>query len=185
VRRILAERPVLTTDELPDEHREWWGKNRNREREWFRRTLGLDLELRAEGAVAIDPDGELTDRTFPGNGSARHFALLLLEAAVNHLRQARDDLDGHPWHRLAHSTFRSLGDGVFATWREGLRKAYREDPDALHAAALDVLTDVGLVRVEDGVVLIHATAARYATRPALLEAAASGERSLFDEEDDR
>ena len=184
-RRILAEQPVLSIEDLPEEHREWWRRNRNREREWFRRTLGLDLELRAEGAVAIDPDGELTDRTFPGGGSARHFALLLLEAAVNHLRDTRTDPDGTAWTRLAHSTLRSLGDRVFATWREGLRRAYREDSDALHAAALDVLTGVGLVRVDGGDVLIHAAAARYATRPALLEAAATGERSLFDEEDDR
>lgn len=197
-RRILAEQPVLSIDDLPEEHREWWRRNRNREREWFRRTLGLDLELRAEGAVAIDPDGELSDRAFPGGGSARHFALLLLEAVVHHLRDSRDDLagttlrdgaslasSGTAWTRLAHSTLRSIGDRVFATWREGLRKAHRDDPDALHAAALDVLTGVGLVRLDGGDVLIHAAAARYATRPALLEAASSGERSLFDEEGDR
>jgi hypothetical protein len=32
-------------------------------------------------------------------------------------------------------------------------------------------------------VLVHASAARYSPRPALVQSAPSGERSLFDEED--
>jgi uncharacterized protein (TIGR02678 family) len=188
-RRILAERPVLSTEELTEEQRDWWARNRNREREWFRRALGLDLELRAEGAVAVDPDGELTDRAFPAGGSARHYALLLLEAMVADLRathgaNARATLAGTTWVRMAHSTARSLGDAVFASWREGFRKAHRGDPDALHAEALEILSGAGLVRCEQADVLVHAAAARYATRPALVESAPTGERSLFDEEDD-
>jgi uncharacterized protein (TIGR02678 family) len=187
-RRILAERPVLSAEDLTDEQRDWWGKNRNREREWFRRALGLDLELRAEGAVAIDPDGELTDRGFPAGGSARHYALLLLEAMVADLRATDGAIDGSglagtTWVRMARSTARSLGDAVFATWREGFRRAHRDDPDGLHAEALEILAAAGLMRCEEASLLLHAAAARYATRPALLEPAATGERSLFDEED--
>jgi uncharacterized protein (TIGR02678 family) len=183
-RRILAERPVLSTQDLTDEQRDWWGKNRNREREWFHRALGLDLELRAEGAVAVDPEGELTDRAFPGGGSARHYALLLLEAMVDDLRSSGGaTLAGSTWVRLAQSTSRRLGDSVFASWRDGFRKAHRDDPDALHAQGLEILSGAGLLRREDANVLIHAAAARYATRPALLEPATSGERSLFDEDD--
>lgn len=66
VRRLLAERPLLSVEELTDEQQGWWRRNREREREWFRRVLGLDLELRAEGAVAIDPGGDLTDLVSPG-----------------------------------------------------------------------------------------------------------------------
>lgn len=183
-RRILTERPVLSAEELTDEQREWWGKNRNREREWFRRALGLDLELRAEGAVAIDAEGDLTDREFPGAGSARHYALLLLEALVGEARAIHGStLAGTTWVRLAQSTVRRHGDEVFRTWREGFRKAFREDPDALHTAALELLAGAGLLRAEDGNVLIHAASARYAARPLLLETATTGERSLFDEED--
>jgi uncharacterized protein (TIGR02678 family) len=184
VRRRLAEQPVLSTEDLPEEQRDWWGKNRNREREWFRRTLGLDLELRAEGAVAVDPDGELTDLGFPGGGSARHFALLLLEAVVNDLRGTHGDtLAGTTWVRVPESAVRRLGDGVFATWREGFRKAHRDDPAALYAEALDILTAAGLARREQSMVLMHAAAARYAARPALVDPSATGERSLFDQED--
>jgi uncharacterized protein (TIGR02678 family) len=184
VRRQLAERPVLSTDDLTEEQLEWWRRNRNREREWFRRALGLELELRVEGAVAIDPDGELTDRAFPGGGSARHFALLLLEELVNELRSVHGSaLHGTAWARVATSTARAAGDRVFGTWREGFRKAHREDPGALHEEALDILAEAGLLRRDVGGVLVHASAARYSPRPALVQSAPSGERSLFDEED--
>jgi uncharacterized protein (TIGR02678 family) len=185
VRRRLAERPVLSAEDLPEEQRDWWGKNRNREREWFRRALGLDLELRAEGAIAIDPDGELTDLAFPGGGSARHFALLLLEAVVNHLREGhRDSLAGSTWVRVPESAVRRLGDEVFATWREGFRKAHRDDPDGLYVEALGILTAAGLARREESMVAVHAASARFATRPALMEPSTTGERSLFDQEDE-
>jgi uncharacterized protein (TIGR02678 family) len=183
IRRILAEQPVLSTDDLTDEQREWWRRNRNREREWFRRALGLDLELRVEGAVAIDPDGELTDRAFPAGGSARHFALLLLESLANELRATHGGgLAGSTWVRLADSTGQRLGDEVFAAWREGFRKAHRADPVGLYDEAITILDAAGLVRRDGPNLLIHAAAARYATRPELLQSAPTGERSLFDEE---
>jgi uncharacterized protein (TIGR02678 family) len=188
VRRRLAEQPVLSVEDLTEEQREWWRRNRNREREWFRRALGLELELRAEGAAAIDPEGELTDRPFPGGGSARNFALLLLEALVNELRQVHGtSLAGGAWARVAASTARQHADRVFEEWREGFRKAHREDPDALYDEALQILAESGLVSRDDGGVLVHAAAARYAVRPALIRPALiqsgpSGEQSLFEEE---
>ncbi|MDQ1250294.1 MAG: hypothetical protein QG597_4673, partial [Actinomycetota bacterium] len=165
-----------------DEERGWWRRNREREREWFNRHLGLDLELRAEGAVAIDPAGDLTDRAFPGAGSARHYALLLLDELVEELRNDKGAaLDGTAWAHVAHSTARHAGDRVFANWRPGLRKAHRENPDAVYEEALEVLVEAGLVRHDTGGLLVHAAAARYAPRPELLAAAApSGERSLFE-----
>ena len=68
VRRQLLESTILSTDELTEEQADWWRRNRNREREWFGEHFGLDLELRAEGALAVDPDDELTDEEFPGRG---------------------------------------------------------------------------------------------------------------------
>ena len=184
VRRWLAEQPVLSTEDLTDEQREWWRRNREREREWFRRWLGLDLELRAEGAIAIDPGGELTDRPFPSSGSARHFALLLVGELVEELRTGRgDELHGTAWADVAMSTARRAADRIFSTWRRGLRKDHRENPDGVFEEAVDVLVDAGLVRKDPNGLLVHSAAARYAPRPELLAAGPSGERSLFEEDD--
>ena len=185
VRRSLAENPLLSQGDLTEEQAEWWSRNRNREKEWFRSRLGLELELRREGALAIDPDGEVTDLDFPGGGSARHFALLLLEQVVNDQRHEHGPaLDGVEWHPIVEARVRALGSEVFLQWREGLKKAHREDYEALFSEALGVLTAAGLVRRADGDVWVHAAAARYAARPALVESAPSGERSLFDQEDE-
>ncbi|WP_332603727.1 TIGR02678 family protein [Arthrobacter sp. S2(2024)] len=185
IRRRLTERPVLSTEDLTEEQLGWWQRNREREREWYRRHLGLDLELRAEGAVTIDPGGELTDLGFPGLGSAKHFALLLLDELVDVLRWDNgSELHGMAWVRVAASTARHAGDRVFAAWQRGLRKAHRDDPDSVYDEALTVLTAAGLVRRDEGGLFVHAAAARYAPRPELLGAAGpSGERSLFQEEE--
>jgi uncharacterized protein (TIGR02678 family) len=184
IRRRLTEQPVLSTEDLTEEHLGWWQRNREREREWYRRHLGLDLELRAEGAVAIDPGGELTDLGFPGLGSAKHFALLLLDELVDVLRWDNGkELNGTAWARVATSTARQAGERVFAAWQRGLRKAHQEDPDSVYDEALAVLTAAGLVRHDEGGLFVHAASARYAPRPELLRAEGpSGERSLFEED---
>jgi uncharacterized protein (TIGR02678 family) len=182
VRRRLVERPVLSHDDLTDEQVEWWRRNRNREKEWFHKTLGLELELRAEGALALDPDGELTDRAFPAGGSARHFALLLLEAVVNDIRDtATRPAPQSAWESVAMSTVRQHADMVFGTWREGFKKTHRDDPDALFEEALTVLTESGLVRRDGSTVHVHAAGSRFAPRPELV--ARGGQQSLFEEED--
>ena len=183
VRRHLLERPVLSTEELSEEQAGWWRRNREREREWFARWFGLELEIRAEGALALDRDGELTDLTFPGAGSARHFALLLLGELTEAARGQDRDGAGGAWTPVATSTARSAADRVFRTWRRGLRKAHQADPDALWAEALGILAATGLVRDEGPTLLVHAAAARYAPRPELVTTAGpAGERSLFEED---
>jgi uncharacterized protein (TIGR02678 family) len=183
VRRRLAEQPVISTEDLTDEQRNWWTRNREREREWFRRVLGLELELRAEGAAAIDPSDDLTDLTFPGQGSAKHFALLLLGELVDTLRSDGQDLQGTAWAAVPASTARTAADRVFSTWRQGLRKAHRDNPDEVYTQALTLLEAAGLLRRADGGFAVHAASARYVPRPALLPTRGpSGERSLFEED---
>lgn len=183
VRRRLAEQPVISTEDLTDEQRNWWTRNREREREWFRRVLGLELELRAEGAAVIDPSDDLTDLTFPGQGSTKHFALLLLGELVDTLRSGGEDLQGTAWAAVPASTARTAADRVFSTWRQGLRKAHRDNPDEVYAQALRLLEAAGLLRRADGGFAVHAASARYVPRPALLPTRGpSGERSLFEED---
>jgi len=171
IRRRLVEHPILSVDGLTDEQRGWWRRNRHREVEWFRNTLGLDLELRAEGAIAVDPSGELTDRAFPGTGSAAHFALLLLAELVAEIRSdTKTEPSSAPWERLATSTARTAGDRVFQAWRRGLRKDHRDNPDVVFDEAIEILADVGLVHRDADGLRVHAAAARYAPKAQLIEA---------------
>jgi uncharacterized protein (TIGR02678 family) len=185
VRRRLAESPVLSITDLPEEQAEWWRRNRNRERDWFRDRLGLELELRAEGALAVDPDEELTDVHFPAAGSARHFALLWLEQLVEAVRDAARAAEPaeRVWHPVPSAVVDRAAAEVFAAWGSGLRREHRESPAMVRAEALGVLAAMGLVRVHGEQWLVHAAAARYAARPVLAAAAPSGEASLFAEDE--
>lgn len=184
VRRRLIERPVLSVEDLPDDQAEWWRRNRNREREWFADRFGLELELRAEGAAVLDPDDWLTDDDFPGRGSTKHLALLLLAELTAHARTATGR-PGSPWREVCADVVVTARDAVLGRWREGLRRDHREEPEKATDGAIDVLVSFGLVRRGDGgSVLVHAAAARYAVRTTLTDASASGEASLFDLADD-
>jgi uncharacterized protein (TIGR02678 family) len=185
VRRALVESPLLSVTDLPEEQADWWRRNRNRERDWFHDRLGLDVELRAEGAVAIDRTDEMTDVTFPGAGSVRHFALLWLERLVSVARdEARAaDVTDRVWRLLGPAQVDQAASEVFDEWGAGLRREHRDDAARARADARELLVAIGLVRLHvDGSWLVHAAAARYAPVPALAEAAASGEASLFDDE---
>lgn len=185
IRRRLVESPVLSVTDLDDDQAEWWRRNRNREREWFRDRLGLEVELRTEGAVAIDPEDELSDLTFPATGSTKHLALLWLERLVDAVRdRARAaELPERVWFELPAAAVTEAALAVFATWGSGLKREHRADFEAARADATVLLTAMGLVRVgEAGDWLLHAAAARYVARPALAAAATTGEASLFDDD---
>ncbi|MFP5336024.1 MAG: TIGR02678 family protein [Actinomycetes bacterium] len=186
VRRRLVESPVLSTADLTEDQAEWWRRNRNREREWFGDRLGLQLELRAEGALAVDPDDELTDVPFPGTGSTRHLALLWLERLVDLAREdaRRAEPGDRTWRPVDADVTDREGDAVLAEWGSGFKRDHREDHARAKADATAVLTGAGLVRVDaTGTWWLHAAAARYAARPTLSATAPSGEASLFDDEE--
>ena len=187
-RRRLVESPILTTTELAADHAEWWARNRNREREWYSDQLGLSVELRAEGALALDPDEELTDVEFPARGRTSHLALLLLEAVVEDVRAVSLDAGNLPstraWHSVGRDRIDELAHPVLAQWAKGLRRDQREDPAGAVAESLRLLESVGLVRRAPGdaadVWHVHTAAFRYRPVAELSVASSSGEASLFD-----
>jgi uncharacterized protein (TIGR02678 family) len=163
IRRQLTDSPVLSAAGLPAEYAEWWRRNRNREREWFRDRFGLELELRAEGAIAVDPEDELTDISFPGGGSAKHFALLLLSALADAARARGADEPGRTWTQIPGVEVEVVSMEVFRTWSKWLKREHRERPDLVHEEALALLSALGLMeRGECGALRVHAAAARYA-----------------------
>lgn len=184
VRRRLLESPVLSVTDLTDEQQEWWRRNRNREREWFREHFGLELELRAEGAAAIDPDDDLTDAEFPGPGSARHVALLLLEQLVEIARSAALEAptQSRVWRHLANADVDTALAGVHREYAGVLRRAYKDDQVLLRRDALEILMAAGLISPWSDGYFIHAAAARYRARTALADDGPNGEPSLFAED---
>jgi uncharacterized protein (TIGR02678 family) len=171
IRRMLTESPVMSVSGLSVEYAEWWRRNRNREREWFRDRFGLELELRAEGALAVDPEEELTDVSFPGGGSTRHFALLLLCALVGVTRARGADGPGRTWTQIPGDEVGRLSAEVFGTWSKWLKREHRERPGLVHEEALALLAALGLIdRDESGTLRVHAAAARYAPQAGLDEA---------------
>jgi uncharacterized protein (TIGR02678 family) len=169
IRRRLVESPILSTADLPGEYAEWWRRNRNREREWFRDRLGLEVELRAEGAIAVDPEDELTDVEFPAGGSAKHFALLLLGALTDRVRSRGEGPDGpaQTWAAISGEEVDAVSAEVFAAWSKWLKREHRERPEQARQEAVDLLVSLGLVERGEGAALrLHAAAARYAPRPA-------------------
>lgn len=168
VRRRLLESPVLSVTDLTPDQAEWWSRNRNRERDWLRDNAGLELELRAEGALAVDPDEVLTDVAFPGTGSARHAALLVLERIADAARlPARSvEVADRVWRPVA--DFDGALTAVVAEHGRGLKKAY-DDVALLRADVIEVLTESGLLRRTDDGLEVHAAAARYAARTSYAE----------------
>jgi len=163
-RQRLVESPLLDVSDLDEEQREWWVKGRSRERDWYADRLGLQLEVRAEGAVAIDPDDELSDTPFPGPGSARHVALLVLDQVVASARQLPA-----PRVAVAADLVEQAFMHVVTTHPTALSAAFRADPAALRAEATDVLRATGLVRLlPDGAWSVHAAAARFAPKPTVV-----------------
>jgi uncharacterized protein (TIGR02678 family) len=168
VRRRLLESPVLSVTDLTADQVEWWSRNRNRERDWLRDNAGLELELRAEGALAIDPDEVLTDVAFPGTGSARHAALLVLERIADAAREPARGAE------VAERVWRPVVDfvgalaAVVAEHGRGLKKAY-DDVALLRTDVIVVLTESGLFRRTDDGFEVHAAAARYAARTSYAE----------------
>jgi uncharacterized protein (TIGR02678 family) len=190
-RRRLVESPILTTSELASDHADWWARNRNREREWYLDQLGLDLELRAEGALGLDPDEELSDVEFPGRGRTSHLALLLLEAIVDEInavpsRAGAASAAPVAWHPVHRDRIDAVARLVLAQWSSGLRRDQREDPAGAVAESLGLLESVGLVRLHPGgdrdLWQVHAAASRFRAIAQLAQASGTGEASLFDTE---
>jgi uncharacterized protein (TIGR02678 family) len=171
VRRKLVESPVMSVRDLTDDQVEWWQRNRNRERERLAEFFGLDIELRAEGALAVDPDDELSDVAFPGIGSTKQVSLLLLERlarwCAGHGASAAPVAD-RTWWPVPPPVVTEMLQDLVASYRSAVKKERRNDIPGLKAEVLSLLRDIGLVRIADNANwLVHAAAARYAPQPVL------------------
>jgi uncharacterized protein (TIGR02678 family) len=171
LRRKLVENPLVRREDLTDAERDVLSRERSELTRVLAENFGLTLEVRAEGALAYDSTGSLTDTAFPGTGTVKQAALLLLAELID-LRQPES------------GTTASLDDGravpgVAATWDEvdsalarlstRHRRAWGttliDQPDRLRDEVVALLSDLCLATATAAGLVVHPAAARYRPQP--------------------
>ncbi|MGI8685189.1 MAG: TIGR02678 family protein [Acidimicrobiales bacterium] len=175
--RRLLDHPVVHTDELDPVETDYLASTGGRK--WLRDRVaeaGFELEERAEGLLAVDPDSVATDRHFPAPmGNAHQLALLLADRLVT-----ADAIGRRRLGRLSARELAAEVDAVFArfpSWARGQRD--EGGPERLAREAVELLASFGLVRCEpDGAVVARPALARYRVGDPVVSAAVP---SLFEE----
>lgn len=166
LRRKLVENPLVRREDLTDAERDVLSRERTELTRVLDEAFGLVLEVRAEGALAYDPDREVTDLEFPGATTVRQAALLTVdELLARHRPRAgiTATVDGRavpglacPWDEVAE---------VVTTLTERHNKAWGAelvaDPVRLRDDVVDTLTAVGLAVTTDEALVLHPAAARH------------------------
>jgi uncharacterized protein (TIGR02678 family) len=184
LRRRLAESPALFRAELPPDELDVLSRERHDLAKHLDENFGLVLEVRAEGALAYDPAGGLTDVEFPGSGSAKQAALLLLDELVAALRPSVDStvtigeqaLPGvmAPWAQVD-----AVLAGLTVRYRAMWKNAYVESVETLRADAVELLVSMRLAAGTDDGLAVYPFAARY--QPQITTRAAV-QGSLFEQD---
>ena len=149
MRSALLEEPVLYHTDLADDE---WAELRRRlgeESAIFDEMFGLNIEARAEGVMAIDPEDRLTDSRFPRSGTVGHAALLLIDRLV--------ETDRTP---LGHGEFVDMV-AVLAVENRRYWSKLADEPDRLADEILELLQDHRLAEVDGDTVRLLPAAWRY------------------------
>lgn len=167
LRRKLVDNPVVWREELTRGERDVLSRERTELTRLLDEAFGLSLEVRAEGALAYDTDGELTDLPFPGTGTVRQAALLLLDALIDTLRPTPGSEATVAERRVPGVLARwPLVDECLTELAARYAKVWRNDePGRLRADCVAVLTSLGLATTTDDGLIIHPAAARYRPDP--------------------
>ncbi|MCW6003498.1 TIGR02678 family protein [Micromonospora sp. CPCC 205371] len=171
LRRKLVENPLVRREDLTDAERDVLSRERSELTRMLAENFGLTLEVRAEGALAYDSTGSLTDVAFPGSGTVKQAALLLLAELIE-VRQpvagttaTLDDGRVVPGSVVV----RNDVDAVLARLSERYRRAWGaalvEQPDRLRDEVITLLTDLGLATECSAGLVVHPAAARYRPQP--------------------
>jgi uncharacterized protein (TIGR02678 family) len=166
LRQRLVESPAVFRAELPIDELDVLSRERNELARHLDENFGLVLEVRAEGVLAYDPAGALTDIDFPGSGSAKQAALLLLDELTAALQPAADSavlVDGlrlpgmlAPWPQVD-----AVLTGLSARYRNVWKGAYRESQETLRAEAVSQLAALRLAQPTAEGLAVFPFAARY------------------------
>lgn len=174
-RRVLDDPVVYLADIAPVE-RDYLASLSGRR--WLRDRVaeaGLELEERAEGLLAVDPDAIATDSRFPAaQGNAYQLALLLADRLIPAGLDGRRSVG-----RLDPDQLRAEVETIlarFPTWARGRRAG--DGPERLADEAVGVLVAYGLARRDpDGSMAALPALARYRVSDPIV----AGEPTLFEE----
>ena len=170
LRRRLVENPVVHREELSDAEQEVLYRDRSDLVRQLEESFGLSVEVRLEGAAAFDMDGDLSDVAFPGTGTVRQAALLLIDALLDAARPAagrQADVGGRavPGQACAwaavDSALAELVDRYGKAWAADLVG----DPVRLRREVVGLLESVSLARSTAESLVLHPAAARYRPEP--------------------
>jgi uncharacterized protein (TIGR02678 family) len=167
LRQRLVENPAVFRAELPDDELDVLSRERTELARHLDENFGLVLEVRTEGALAYDPAsgvGGLTDVDFPGSGSAKQAALLLLDELSAAAPPDGTVLIGGravpaflvPWERVD----TVLGE-LAGRYRTAWKGDYAESPAILRAEVVELLAALRLAQPANGGLAVFPFAARY------------------------
>ena len=170
LRRKLVEHPVVDRDLLTDAERDVLSRERNDLARVLFDAFGLVLEVRAEGALAFDPEGLLTDIAFPGQGTVMQASLLLVDALTDTYRPEpgvsasvggteRRGL-GVPWAQVD-TQIADLLERYGKSWAE----RFRESPATLREHVTENLAALGLAYPTPEALVLAPAAARFRPQP--------------------
>ncbi|GAB2711810.1 TIGR02678 family protein [Kitasatospora kifunensis] len=170
LRRRLVENPLARREELSAAEEEVLYRDRGDVVRQLEENFGLGVEVRLEGALAFDLDGALSDVEFPGAGTVRQAALLLIDALINAARPKAGQ-QAEVGGGLVPSLF-----CVWATVDEALAELvdrygrawavdFVGDPARLRREVVSLLESVSLARATPQALLLHPAAARYRPQP--------------------
>jgi uncharacterized protein (TIGR02678 family) len=166
VTRAMVEQPVVYHDDLSTDELDYLRTQRGRLERLLADKVGLTLEVRAEGWVAVDESGELTDLRWPDYGSAETTALRLCDELRARVRRN----DAPVWSMADITTFvRHLAIEYSGYWRKGTDTD--DGAEALAERAVELLARARLARRHADGLEARPGAGRFAaveaTRPAV------------------
>jgi uncharacterized protein (TIGR02678 family) len=156
ITRALVSEPVVYRSDLDEAEVAYLVGQEARIRRLLAERFGLTLETRAEGWVAVDTEGGLTDQQFPAITVPRAAGLAIVDASRDRRRA-----DGAA--RWSIEDLRSFVAGLAARFGASWTLD-ANDADAVARVtddAVDALVAMGLAAVDDGTVVILPAAGRF------------------------
>ena len=151
VRSFLLEEPAVYREDLTESEWREYRNYRYREEPIFEEMFGMTIETRAEGMVAIDEGGGMTDEHFPRGGGTIPQAALLLVSQL-----AGTDREDFEWREVVEVVQR-LAEQHRPYW-----SALAAEPEQLARRAVEILVGHRLLESTGDTVRLMPAAWRYA-----------------------